>query len=90
MATSPCFAIHFMTIEPSRTSLEALIASPLPTDGTTKEATFQTEIKFLIAIHRFLLAPMASGQGCHLARQLALTTHCCKRAFVARCTRGVS
>ena len=37
-ATSPSFAIHHAAIEASSVSLEALIATLLPADGTVKEA----------------------------------------------------
>ena len=48
--TSSYFTTHYVAIEASTASLEALIASLLPACGTAKEAAFPTAINLLIAI----------------------------------------
>lgn len=82
-AKPPSFAVLYVAIEASSTSLEVLIASSLPPGGTAQEATAPMAIKLLIANGLLLLAPMASGQSCYLTHQLVLTMRFCKCAFVA-------
>ena len=84
-ALSPPFPTTNAVMSASSALLETFIASSLPTSGTAKEAIFPMGIKLLIAIRSLLPVPMASGQCCHLACQLALTPRCCKRAFLAQC-----
>ena len=49
-ATPPSFTTHYVAIEASSASLEALIASLLPACGPAKETTFTVAIRLLIAV----------------------------------------
>ena len=84
------FTTRHVAIEASSALLEALIASLLPACGPTKEATFQSAIRLLIAVgllvacadDEWATTPSCVSMG---ARNTLLQVH----AFVARCTRRV-
>ena len=77
------FAICYAPINTFSVSLEALIASLLPTSGTPKEAPFLIAIKLLIVIGSFFFC--ANGEWVTLPSCGSIGTynHCCKHAFLA-------